>query len=203
MGRQFDLGRVMGRDFTILGRYATLNDLMDAHPNPTVGDTYEVGVSDPYDCYTYMWVDADQDYGWASRGPLRGPMGDTGPTGPTGPAGATGDTGPAVTGATGATGATGPTGATGATGPAVTGATGPTGPTGGTGPTGPTGVTGPTGATGPTGPSGTDGVNIATDAMYYFRYDSTDGHLYVGVADDAPQPPLSIDGNGHLIYTIS
>ena len=49
---------------------------------------------------------------------------------------------------------------------------------------------------------GADGVSAAIDGMYYFRYDETDGHLYVGVADDAEAPPLSIDQSGHLIYTI-
>ena len=49
---------------------------------------------------------------------------------------------------------------------------------------------------------GADGVSAALSGMYYFRYDSGDGHLYVGVADGAQAPPLSIDQNGHLIYTI-
>lgn len=49
---------------------------------------------------------------------------------------------------------------------------------------------------------GADGVSARADSLYYFRYDATDGHLYVGVADDAEQPPFSIDQNGHLIYTI-
>ena len=49
---------------------------------------------------------------------------------------------------------------------------------------------------------GADGVSAALSGMYYFRYDETDGHLYVGVADDGPAPPLSIDQSGHLIYTI-
>ncbi|MCR4963285.1 MAG: hypothetical protein K6B40_05330 [Firmicutes bacterium] len=40
------------------------------------------------------------------------------------------------------------------------------------------------------------------DRMYYFRVDAANGHLYVGVADDAGPPPLSIDSRGHLIYTI-
>lgn len=49
---------------------------------------------------------------------------------------------------------------------------------------------------------GADGVSAALSGMYYFRYDETDGHLYIGVADDAAAPPLSIDQSGHLIYTI-
>ena len=49
---------------------------------------------------------------------------------------------------------------------------------------------------------GADGVTAALSGMYYFRYDATDGHLYVGVASGAGQPPLAIDSSGHLIYTI-
>lgn len=68
---------------------------------------------------------------------------------------------------------------------------------------GPVGPDGPIGPTGPTGPAGADGVSVTLDSMYYFRYDDNDGHLYVGVADDADPPPLSIDDNGHMIYEIS
>ena len=49
---------------------------------------------------------------------------------------------------------------------------------------------------------GADGVSVALAGIYYLRYDQGDGHLYVGVADGAQQPPLSIDSSGHLIYTI-
>lgn len=49
---------------------------------------------------------------------------------------------------------------------------------------------------------GADGVAATLSGMYYFRYDATDGHLYVGVAAGGSQPPLSIDNDGHLIYTI-
>ncbi len=49
--------------------------------------------------------------------------------------------------------------------------------------------------------NGKDGVSVALDAIYYFRV-GEDGHLYIGVADGAAQPPFSIDVRGHLIYTI-
>ena len=49
---------------------------------------------------------------------------------------------------------------------------------------------------------GADGINATLEGMYYLRYDETDGHLYVGVTDGSPQPPLSLELNGHLIYTI-
>lgn len=48
---------------------------------------------------------------------------------------------------------------------------------------------------------GADGVTARLDAAYYFRV-GDNGHLYVGVADGAAQPPLSIDAQGHLVYTI-
>jgi|GEM_PF-6979335 len=48
---------------------------------------------------------------------------------------------------------------------------------------------------------GPAGATVALDAVYYFRVGG-DGHLYVGVAEGAPQPPLSINGDGDLIYTI-
>ena len=48
---------------------------------------------------------------------------------------------------------------------------------------------------------GGDGVTAPLNAIYYFRVGS-DGHLYVGVADDAAAPPFAIDAFGHLIYTI-
>ncbi|MCI8649600.1 MAG: hypothetical protein HFG20_05730 [Anaerotruncus sp.] len=49
--------------------------------------------------------------------------------------------------------------------------------------------------------NGKDGVNIALNGMFYMRVDEF-GHLKVGVAEGAAQPPLQIDENGHLIYTI-
>lgn len=48
---------------------------------------------------------------------------------------------------------------------------------------------------------GKDGVAVALDAMYYFRV-GANGHLYLGVADGAGQPPFNIDERGHLLYTI-
>lgn len=51
------------------------------------------------------------------------------------------------------------------------------------------------------GADGADGVHAALTGIYYFRI-GEDGHLYVGVADDAAQPPFAIDASGHLIYTI-
>lgn len=49
---------------------------------------------------------------------------------------------------------------------------------------------------------GSDAVNAAVSGMFYLRVDEGNGHLYIGVADGAAQPPLSINNDGHLIYTI-
>lgn len=51
------------------------------------------------------------------------------------------------------------------------------------------------------GKDGADGIHATLAGMYYFRI-GDDGHLYAGMADGAAAPPLSIDENGHLIYTI-
>ena len=72
MSRQFDLGLVKGRDFTILGRYDTLADLQEAHPDPQVGETYEIGTEAPYDAYIYTYDATLDDYTWVQQGSLRG-----------------------------------------------------------------------------------------------------------------------------------
>jgi hypothetical protein len=143
-----------GSGVSVLGSYATLNDLTTNDPTGNVGDAYIVAND------LYVWNEQNSE--WYNAGPFVGPIGPTGPQGATGATGAastvTGPTGPTgpeggPTGPTGATGPTGPTGATGATGSAST----VTGPTGAQGVTGPTGPTGP-GVTGPTGPTGAQGV---------------------------------------------
>lgn len=87
MSRQFDLGRVQGRDFAILGRYDTLEDLEEARPEPEVGEVYEVGTEPPYEAYVYTFNDTTKEYAWVQQGNLRGPQGEQGPTGPQGPQG--------------------------------------------------------------------------------------------------------------------
>lgn len=49
---------------------------------------------------------------------------------------------------------------------------------------------------------GADGVSAVLESLYCFRYDPDSGHLFVGVADGGSRPPFSINGEGHLIYTI-
>ena len=131
-----------GSGLTILGTYATMENLIGVHPAGEAGDCYKIGTEDDY---VVAYWDSDRSR-WETMqitGPT-GPRGDTGPEGPTGPQG---DTGPE--GRPGPAGPTGPKGDKGDTGPA--------GPAGDTGPQGIQGYTGPTGPTGPEGPAGPKG----------------------------------------------
>jgi hypothetical protein len=93
---------VAGTSISILGSYATVGDLIAAHPTGNVGDGYLVAGD------LYVW-DSDSST-WVNVGNIQGPQGATGATGSTGPTGLDG-----ATGATGETGATGSSaGATGA-----------------------------------------------------------------------------------------
>lgn len=58
--------RALGRDFTILGYYDTLELLKAAVPSPTAGMTYGIGTAAPYDLYVYDAVLGD----WRNNGPL-------------------------------------------------------------------------------------------------------------------------------------
>lgn len=49
--------------------------------------------------------------------------------------------------------------------------------------------------------NGKDGVVVATSGFFALNVNSY-GHLVVTVTDDAEFPPIRIDDNGHLIYTI-
>ena len=75
MSRQFDLGRVKGRDFTILGFYPTLEELQAAVPDPEAGVAYGVGVDPPYTIYIWDAVNLV----WENNGsPTVGPPGPPG-----------------------------------------------------------------------------------------------------------------------------
>lgn len=126
------------------------------------------------------------------------PRGEVGPQGQKGDTGATGPQGPK--GDTGATGSTGPQGPQGPQG--ATGATGPQGPQGATGPTGPQGPQGPKGDQ---GEPGRDGSAVSTSLApgVFAMYVNGQGHLILAHNDNEPTPALSIDGSGHLVYTIS
>lgn len=49
---------------------------------------------------------------------------------------------------------------------------------------------------------GPAGVAVAISGLFYLRV-GDDGHLYAGVAEGADPPPLSINEQGRLIYTIA
>ena len=64
-GTPFGTGaEINGRDFTILGTYATVSDLESAVPDPPVGAAYGVGSQPPYNIY--IWDGSD----WVNYGPL-------------------------------------------------------------------------------------------------------------------------------------
>lgn len=118
-----------GASFTILGIYATLAELEEAHPQGGVGDAWAVGTD--VENTIYNWNASEGE--WQNIGPLRGLQGEQGPQG--------------IQGETGAQGPTGPQGPAGETGPQ--GPQGIQGIQGETGPQGPQGIQGPQGETGP------------------------------------------------------
>ena len=129
-----------GTTLTIMGLYATLEALQDAHPTGQPGDAYAVGTDASN--VIYIW-DVDTS-AWVSIGALQGPQGVAGPQGEpgaTGPQGEPGADGAAATVAVGevSTGAAGTQAVvtnSGTTSAAVfdftipQGATGPQGPQG-------------------------------------------------------------------------
>lgn len=111
------------------------------------------------------------------------------PQGPTGPKGATGATGPK--------GDAGPRGAAG-----LNGATGPAGKDGATGPAGPQGAQGPKGEKGEKGDPGESGVVTQIGAGLFGVSVRPNGDLVLTYADGTEKPPLTLDSNKNLIYTI-
>ena len=111
------------------------------------------------------------------------------PQGPTGPKGATGATGPK--------GDTGPRGAAG-----LNGATSPAGKDGATGPAGPQGAQGPKGEKGEKGDPGESGVVTQIGAGLFGVSVRPNGDLVLTYADGTEKPPLTLDSDKNLIYTI-
>lgn len=105
-----------GKSFTILGMYATLQELMAAHPTGSTGDAYAVGTAASNTVYNWNTEKSI----WEDLGPLRGPQGPQGEQGTQGPQGEQG-----VQGATGPQGVQGVQGEQGIQGPE-----GPQGPKG-------------------------------------------------------------------------
>lgn len=101
---------VDGKSFTILGMYATLQELLAAHPTGSAGEAYAVGTAASNTVYnwnteTSIWEDLG-----SLRGP-QGPQGEQGVPGPQGEQGVQGVTGPqGVQGVQGEQGIQGPEG---------------------------------------------------------------------------------------------
>ena len=89
-----------GTSVTILGSFATEEDLRKQYPTGKPGESYLVGDN------LFVWVNGD----WQDVGMIRGPEGKIGPTGPTGPTGQRGIQG--LQGIAGVSGSDGPTGPT-------------------------------------------------------------------------------------------
>lgn len=66
-----------GQSMNPLAQYDTLVDLQTAHPSPTAGDCYAVGLTSPYDIYIY---DGDNLI-WVNHGTIQGPSGADGADG--------------------------------------------------------------------------------------------------------------------------
>ena len=107
---------------SVIGLYATLEELESAHPAGAAGDAYAVGTV--ADNLIYIWNVLSAS--WQSIGSLKGPQGERGEPGPQGIQGEIGPEGPK--GETGQIGPQGPQGETGPEGPQ--GETGPQGPKG-------------------------------------------------------------------------
>ena len=64
-----------GSGLDILGQYNSLTELQEAVPSPKVGDNYYVGLSAPYNIYTWTMVDGVPQ--WLDGGQLQGAQGPT------------------------------------------------------------------------------------------------------------------------------
>ena len=92
---------------------------------------------------------------------------------------------------------------TGPQGPqGIQGQTGATGPMGPTGPQGPQGIQGEKGEKGDKGDPGAPGVVTEIDLGFFAMQIKEDGNLYIITHDNESPPPLKINEDGDLIYTV-
>lgn len=105
-----------------------------------------------------------------------------------------------LTGPQGPQGIQGQTGATGPMGP--TGPQGVQGEKGETGPQGPQGIQGEKGEKGDKGDPGAPGVVTEIDIGFFVMQIKEDGNLYIITHDNESPPPLKINEDGDLIYTV-
>lgn len=143
-----------GTSFTIKNTYATLQDLVNAHPTSNAGDAYYISGLN-----TIMVWSENNTY--VDIGPIQGRQGEAGPRGADGASAyeiavALGYEGTEAEWLASLVGAQGPKGDDGLQGPQ--GLQGPKGDQGEKGDTGATGPKGDTGDTGPQGPKGDTGA---------------------------------------------
>ena len=67
-----------GKDFVIIGYYASLSELQSAVTSPTAGAAYGVGTTAPYNIYIWDGVNSR----WVDNGTIQGPAGPQGQAGP-------------------------------------------------------------------------------------------------------------------------
>lgn len=190
-----------GTGVTILGSFATEEELNTAHPTGSSGDSYLVNGD------LYVWSDTVS--GWQNVGNIKGPKGDKGDQGEQGiqgipgekgeqgeqgPQGDKGDTGSkgdkGDTGPKGDKGDTGPQGEQGIQGPQ--GEQGPKGEQGIQGPKGDQGIQGPKGDKGEPGNNGADGTDGSDGFSPTVEVTSIDGGHRVTITDAYSQKTFNV-----------
>ena len=162
---------------SILGLYATLEELESAHPAGAAGDAYAVGTAT--DNLIYIWDVLSAS--WQSIGSLKGPQGERGEPGPQGIQGEIGPEGPK-----GETGQIGPQG--------PQGETGPEGPQGETGPQGPKGDAGGVASVNGILPDASGNVEVQTGASSADDIEETASRVFV-----SPQEKAKWNSPGDII----
>ena len=153
---------------SVLGLYATMEELESAHPAGDAGDAYAVGTET--DNLIYIWD--VRSASWQSIGSLKGPQGERGEPGPQGVQGEIGPEGPK-----GETGQAGPQG--------PKGETGPEGPQGETGPQGPKGDTGGVASVNGILPDSNGNVEVQTGAGNADEIEETADRVFVSPEEKA------------------
>ena len=162
---------------SVIGLYATLEELESAHPAGAAGDAYAVGTAT--DNLIYIWDVLSAS--WQSIGSLKGPQGERGEPGPQGIQGEIGPEGPK-----GETGQIGPQG--------PQGETGPEGPQGETGPQGPKGDAGGVASVNGIFPDASGNVEVQTGASSADDIEETASRVFV-----SPQEKEKWNSPGDII----
>lgn len=162
---------------SVIGLYATLEELESAHPAGAAGDAYAVGTAT--DNLIYIWDVLSAS--WQSIGSLKGPQGERGEPGPQGIQGEIGPEGPK-----GETGQIGPQG--------PQGETGPEGPQGETGPQGPKGDAGGVASVNGIFPDASGNVEVPAGASSADDIEETTSRVFV-----SPQEKAKWNSPGDII----